>query len=57
MDVKDYKVIDDTYNASPDSMKASVSVLSSMEGVKEEESQRWQICLNLEKKRENITMK
>ena len=34
MDVKDYKVIDDTYNASPDSMKASVSVLSSMEGVK-----------------------
>ena len=27
-------LIDDTYNASPDSMKASVHVLSSMEGVK-----------------------
>ena len=55
--LKSCTLIDDTYNASPDSMKASVSVLSSMEGVKEEESQHWQICLNLEKKRENITMK
>ena len=32
--LKSCTLIDDTYNASPDSMKASVSVLSSMEGVK-----------------------
>ena len=32
--LKSCTLIDDTYNASPDSMKASISVLSSMEGVK-----------------------
>ncbi|MCI6858697.1 MAG: UDP-N-acetylmuramoyl-tripeptide--D-alanyl-D-alanine ligase [Eubacterium sp.] len=32
--LKSCTLIDDTYNASPDSMKASVNVLSSMEGVK-----------------------
>lgn len=55
--LKSCTLIDDTYNASPDSMKASVSVLSSMEGVKGRRIAALADMLELGEKRENITMK
>lgn len=42
-----YTILDDTYNASPDSMKASIDVLCDMD-CEGKRSQYWEICLSWE---------